>query len=67
MKDEAFEVLLIRNRLRKAGLARLLSVHPNTVTQWSKSGAPVVVMKYLELRIKIRTLTGNLYEEFRDE
>jgi plasmid maintenance system antidote protein VapI len=40
-------------------LAKLAGVHPNTVTQWLKDGAPEIVTKYLELRIAIKNLTGD--------
>ena len=48
--------------LSQKDLARLTETHINTVNRWAagQSRAPRVLRRYLELRLKVRKLAGEL-------
>mgnify|MGYP000998078775 CR=1 FL=1 len=59
-RNSDFGHLLIDCGLTKAKLARLVDVHPNTVTAWATGAreVPRAVMLYLGLLADVRRLAG---------
>jgi hypothetical protein len=54
------EKYLVEMGWSQAKLGRMMGVDPHTVGHWMRSErCPVSVLKYLELRIAIKNLTGD--------